>query len=408
MVINNTSALLQHEEKRALKIYLTSFYITLVLFDVVYFVIYKKLKVTPGFSNKLSLINYLFYFGLLILSFYLFKIGKQTLIKYIYVLTYFSLALIYDCIVFIDNPAKYASGNAAELILVLFSPLFINKRFFWVTSLAAILRYIIVGGVIHSSVVLIPISLVLVLSIVAYILLARFNSYTKALTETHEELRDKEKLAFVGQMATTIGHEIRNPLASLKGFTQLQREKHKEDDLQYSIMEQEIDRIDSILTDLLVIGKPRQINVAPCNLKEHLRYVISIIEQSEQGKNIEVTLKLDESFPLVECDEKQMKQVFLNLIKNGFESMPEGGALTIEGSQVDDNQVSIKICDDGCGIPRDVQEKLFQPFYTTKDYGTGLGLMVSKKIIEDHHGKIAIESKEGKGTKVEILLPITQ
>ncbi|MEH7383430.1 ATP-binding protein [Bacillus sp. JJ1533] len=408
MVINNTSALLQHEERRALKIYLTSFYITLVLFDVIFYIIYKNLKVTPGFSNKLSLINYLFYFGLLILSFYLIKRGKQTIIKYIYVMVYFSLALIYDCLVFVDNPTKYASGNAAELILVLFSPIFINNRFFWVTSIAALMRYVIVGSVIHSAIVMIPIVLVLVLSIVAYILLTRFNSYTKALTETHEELRNKEKLAFLGQMATTIGHEIRNPLASLKGFTQLQREKHKEDDLQYSIMEQEIDRIDSILTDLLVIGKPRQINVAHCNLQEHLGYVISIIEQSEQGKNIEVDLKMEPSFPLVECDEKQMKQVFLNLIKNGFESMPEGGTLTIEGSQIDDNKVSIRICDEGCGIPADVQEKLFQPFFTTKDYGTGLGLMVSRKIIEDHHGKIEMESEPGKGTKVEITLPITQ
>ncbi|MEH7384468.1 ATP-binding protein [Bacillus sp. JJ1521] len=400
--------MLLHEEKHALKIYLTSFYITLILFDVVYYFIYKSQEIAPGYSNKLGYLNYAFYFGLLVLSFYLFKRGKHTTIKYIYVITYFTLAIIYDYIVFYNNPTMYASGNAAEVILVLFSPLFINKRFFWVASIGAILRYIIVGILLHTSMVLLPIVLVLILSIIGYILLTRFNSYTKALTETHEELRNKEKLAFVGQMATTIGHEIRNPLASLKGFTQLQREKHKEDDLQYSIMEQEIDRINSILNDLLVIGKPRQINVEQCNLKELLEYVISIIEQSEQGKNVEVELRMEASFPQIECDEKQMKQVFLNLIKNGFESMPEGGKLSIEGSQTVDDKVSIRICDEGCGIPKDVQEKLFQPFFTTKDYGTGLGLMVSRKIVEDHHGKIAIESNEGNGTKVEIILPISQ
>ncbi|WP_010677821.1 ATP-binding protein [Bacillus timonensis] len=408
MGIKNTSALLQHEEKRALKIYLISFYITLVFFDLIFYFIYKRMKVTPGFSNQLGYVNYAFYIGLLILSFYLYKSGKQTLIKYIYVITYFSLAVIYDCLVFIDNPSIYASGNAAELILVLFSPLFINKRFFWIASLGSMLRYVIVGVVIHTTTVLIPIVLVLILSIVAYILLIRFSSFIEALTETHEELRQKEKLAFVGQMATTIGHEIRNPLASLKGFTQFQREKHREDDFQYSIMEQEIDRIDSILNDLLVIGKPRQIHVTKCNLKELIDYVVSITEQSEQGKNIEINLKIDKSFPLIECDEKQMKQVFLNLIKNGVESMTEGGRLTIEGNQGINDTVSIRIYDEGCGIPTDVKEKLFEPFFTTKDYGTGLGLMVSKKIIEDHHGKIDIDSKEGKGTKVEITLPITQ
>lgn len=408
MEINNTSALLQNEEKRALMIYLTAFYITLILFDVVYYFIYKSQEITPGYSDKLGYLNYVFYFGLLVFSFYLFKKGKHTTIKYIYVITYFTLAIIYDCIIFYNNPSMYASGNAAEVILVLFSTLFINKRFFWVASIGAFLRYIIVGILLHTSIVLIPILLVLIFSIIGYILLTRFYSYIKALTETHEELREKEKLAFVGQMATTIGHEIRNPLASLKGFTQLQREKHKEDEFQYSIMEQEIDRIDSILNDLLVIGKPKHINVAQCKLKELIEYIVSITEQSEQGKNIVIELKMDESFPLIECDEKQMKQVFLNLIKNGLESMPEGGKLSIEGSQVADDKVSIRICDEGCGIPADIKEKLFQPFFTTKDYGTGLGLMVSNKIIEDHHGRIEIESNERNGTKVEIILPIIQ
>lgn len=408
MGIKNTTALLQYEEKRALKIYLTSFYITLILFDVIYYFIYNNRGLSPVFNSKLGYFNYLFYFVLLIFSFYLYKRGKQTVIKYIYVITYFSIALILDCIIFIKDSSMYASGNAAEVILVLFSPVFINKRFFWIASIVALLRYAIAGILIHTSLVLIPIALVLIFSIIGYILLTRFYSYIEALTETHEELRNKEKLAFVGQMATTIGHEIRNPLASLKGFTQLQREKHQEDDLQYSIMEQEIDRIDSILNDLLVIGKPRQINVKQCNLKGLVDYVVSIIEQSEQGKSIEIDLKMDGAFPFIECDEKQMKQVFLNLIKNGFESMPEGGKLLIEGRKDTNDTVLIQICDEGCGIPTNVKEKLFEPFFTTKDYGTGLGLMVSKKIIEDHHGKIEIDSKEGKGTKVEISLPITQ
>lgn len=406
----NTYMLWLHEEKRALKIYLSSFYITLILFDLFYYFMFKRRieEVTPGFSNELGYINYFFYIVLLVLSAYLLNKGKQTLIKYIYVIVYFSLATVYDCLVFINNPTNYSSGNAAELVLVLFSPLFINKRFFWVASLGAFLRYFIVGLVIRSSLVLIPIVLVVILSIVAYILLTRFSSYIEALTDTHEELRHKEKLAFVGQMATTIGHEIRNPLASLKGFTQLQREKHKEDEAHYSIMEQEIDRIDSILNDVLVIGKPKSLHVSQCNLEELINYVISITEQSEQGKNCEIDVQIENSLPLIECDEKQMKQVFLNLIKNGVESVPDDGKLTIECRNESNNWVLIRICDKGCGIPKIVQEKLFEPFFTTKDYGTGLGLMVSKKIIEDHHGTIQIASEEGKGTEVTITLPITQ
>ncbi|MFS0820455.1 ATP-binding protein [Bacillus sp. 1P02SD] len=406
----NHSSLLLHEEKKALRLYLLLFYIVLFIYDFIYYYLYPiVINGKQGLPTVLGFWIYIIMIGLLPISYYLKKIYRLYSIKYIYVMTYYVITTFDDVLTFAGNAGEtYVSGNAAEIALLLFSPIFINKKFFLTVSIGIIVKYSLIGLLLGNGTVMAPIVLILMFALIAYILLTRFYSYIKALTETHEELRDKEKLAFVGQMATTIGHEIRNPLASLKGFTQLQREKHKEDDLQYSIMEQEIDRIDSILTDLLVIGKPRQINVAPCNLKEHLGYVISIIEQSEQGKNIEVDLKMDESFPLVECDEKQMKQVFLNLIKNGFESMPEGGKLSIIGSQIDENKVSIKICDDGCGIPRDILEKLFQPFFTTKDYGTGLGLMVSRKIIDEHQGKIDIESIEGNGTTVEIILPITQ
>ncbi|MCC3358448.1 ATP-binding protein [Bacillus sp. REN16] len=408
MTYQNHSSLLVHEEKKALRLYLLLFYSVLVMYDFVYYYLYPMvIHAKLGFPTVLVFWVYIFMIILLPTSYYLKKINKLFAIKYMYVLTYFVITTFDDVITFAERES-YISGNAAEVVLLLFSPIFINKRFFLTVSIGITMKYSLIGLLLGNGSVMAPMVLILLLALIAYILLNRFYSYIKALTETHEELRNKEKLAFVGQLATTIGHEIRNPLASLKGFTQLQREKHKEDDLQYSIMEQEIDRIDSILNDLLVIGKPRQIQVAHSNLKEFLEYVISIIEQSEQGKSIEVELKVDDSFPPVECDEKQMKQVFLNLIKNGFESMPEGGKLTIEGSRVADNQVSIRICDEGLGIPKDVQEKLFQPFFTTKDYGTGLGLMVSKKIIEEHHGKIEIESKEGKGTKVEILMPISQ
>ncbi|WP_453991660.1 ATP-binding protein [Bacillus nitroreducens] len=408
MQFNRKTIMLQHEEKRALTIYLIFFYITLILFDMVYYFLYKNSVVPTGYSNNLGYVNYIVYLGLLILAFYLLKKGKQTVIKYIYVISYFSLAIIYDCIVFIKEPSLYASGNAAEIVLVMFSPIFINKRFFWVASIGAFLRYIVVGIIIQTSLVIIPIVIIFVFSLIGYILLTRFYSYIEALTETHEKLRDKEKLAFVGQMATTIGHEIRNPLASLKGFTQLQREKHKEDEQHFSIMEQEIDRIDSILNDLLVIGKPRQLNVKQTNLIDLINYVISITNQSERGKHSVIDMNIDQSFPIIECDPKQMKQVFLNLVKNGLESMGSGGRLTINGSRTTNSTVSIRICDEGCGISEDAKKKLFEPFFTTKDYGTGLGLMVSRKIIEDHQGMICISSTEGKGTIVEITLPIFQ
>jgi len=403
------STLLLHEEKKALRLYLILFYSILVLYDFFYYFIYPLF-----FNEKIGLPTdfaygaYILIIVLIPVSFYLMKLGKLHLIKYYYVLAYLLVSGMDDVLTYWGSNEVFKSGNAAEIVFLLFSPIFINKRFFLTVSIAITMKYVLIGLLLGNGIVMAPILLIGMFALIAYILLTRFYSYIEALSVTHEELRNKEKLAFVGQMATTIGHEIRNPLASLKGFTQLQREKHKEDEAQYMIMEQEIDRIDSILNDLLVIGKPRQINVTKCNLKKLIEYVLSIFEQSENARNVVIDLKMDEAVLDIDCDEKQMKQVFLNLIKNGFESMSEGGKLTINGSQTANNMLSIIILDEGSGIPEDVQEKLFQPFFTTKDYGTGLGLMVSKKIIEDHNGQISINSNLGNGTKVEIILPITQ
>ncbi|WP_449538836.1 ATP-binding protein [Ferdinandcohnia sp. Marseille-Q9671] len=406
----NPNSQLIHEEKKALRIYILLFYSVLMLYDVFYYFLYPLFitQTEVGLPTVAGYWVYLILFSLIPISFYLFKMNKLHAIKYMYVIVYLSVTALDDIISFLGRDIIYQNGNAAEIVFLLFSPIFINKKFFWTIFFSLIFKYGLIGIVLNTVNTMLPILLVVIFSIVAYILLTRFSSYIEALTDTHEELRHKEKLAFVGQMATTIGHEIRNPLASLKGFTQLQREKHKEDEAHYSIMEQEIDRIDSILNDVLVIGKPKSLHVSQCNLEELINYVISITEQSEQGKNCEIDVQIENSLPLIECDEKQMKQVFLNLIKNGVESVPDDGKLTIECRNESNNWVLIRICDKGCGIPKIVQEKLFEPFFTTKDYGTGLGLMVSKKIIEDHHGTIQIASEEGKGTEVTITLPITQ
>ncbi|MFS0862535.1 ATP-binding protein [Fredinandcohnia sp. 179-A 10B2 NHS] len=406
----NVHPLLLHEEKRAIKTYLFAFYVTLVLFDLFYYFFFKKYvaKVTPGFGNYLGYANYFFLLCLLVFSYFLFKKGNQHVIKYLHVAIYFSLAIIYDCTVFMEKPLEYASGNIAELILVLFSPIFINKRFFWFVSIGAISRYLIVGIVIHSKVVAIPTVLITVLAIIAYILLIRFSAYVNSLTKMHEELRHKEKLAFVGQMATTVGHEIKNPLSSLKGFTQLQREKYPEDQYYFSIMDQEIDRINAIVNDLLLLGKPKSSHFQQHQIRHIIDYVVSITEQQANKQNQKIVVEIDDGIPAIKIDDNQIKQVFINLIKNGLESMPKGGQLQIKVACKQGNWISICVIDQGSGISKEDMEHLFEPFFTTKNDGTGLGLMVSQKIIEDHNGKININSEVNKGTVMEVLLPITK
>ena len=406
----NMNTWLHHEEKRALKVYLLTFYITLVLYDLFYYYLYPKfiLHTDSGLESPFGYWNYVIIFGLLPVAYYLVKVEKQQVIKYIYISVYMTLTALSDIILFSTEHGEYRSGNVAELILILFSPIFINKSFYWIVTIVSILRYIIVGMMINSLVVVFPVALIITFSVIAYILLNRFLSYIQALTSAHEELRHREKLAFVGQMATSIGHEIRNPLASLKGFTQLQKEKYLQDQKYFSIMEQEIERIDLIVNDLLLLGKPRSTQFQKSCVKEIISYVMSITKQLAAQKEISLSVEMDDSIPEIECVENQIKQVFINLIKNGLDSMNNGGMFTIQLKQVSRNEISISFIDEGCGINKEDMDKLFTPFYTTKEDGTGLGLIVTKKIIEDHQGKIRVESELNKGTKVELILPIVQ
>ncbi|MBY0121831.1 ATP-binding protein [Bacillus sp. S/N-304-OC-R1] len=406
------TTLLLHEEKRALKSYLLLFYITLFLYDFFYYYLYPKfiIKTEPGFGSSLSYWNYILFLLLIPVSYLLIKKNKLHTIKYLYLVVYMTCVAITDIILFTGETVEYRSGNAAELILILFSPIFISKGFYWTATITSILRYLIVGIFIQSATVVTPIAIICILSIIAYIFLKRSTSYIDALTSMYEELRNKEKLAFIGQIAASIGHEIKNPLASLKGFTQLQKEKDLEEEQQYYlIMEQEIDRINSIVNDLLLLGKPRSAKqFRKNNINEIIAYVISITQQLASQKEIELLFHVDDNMPTVLCDENQLKQVFINLIKNGIDAMNDGGVIRISSKMDEINTLSISIIDQGCGIRPSEMERLFDPFYTTKVDGTGLGLLVSKKIVEDHKGQIQVESEVNNGTMVEVILPIVQ
>ncbi|MEH7523720.1 ATP-binding protein [Bacillus sp. JJ1503] len=402
--------LLQNEEKRALSAYLLSFYITLALYDIFYYYLYPKFisNTEPGLIGPLSYWNYVIFISLIPVSYLLMKRNRLHIIKYLYILVYLGITALSDIIMFLGETGEYRSGNAAELILLLFSPIFINQRFYWTVVGVSLCRYLIVGIYIKSAAVVIPMAIISILSVIAYIFMRRFSSYIFALTSIHEEMRHKEKLAFIGQMAASIGHEIKNPLASLKGFTQLQKEKYEDDQQYFSIMDQEIDRINSIVNDLLVLGKPRSPHFQLKNINETLSYVISINQQLARQKGIALTLEFDENIPLVVCDENQLKQAFINLIKNGIDSMHNGGQLKVISSFQASKTLSICFIDQGCGINQSDMENLFAPFYTTKIDGTGLGLIVTKKIVEDHQGQLKIESEMNNGTKVEVILPIEQ
>jgi len=223
--------------------------------------------------------------------------------------------------------------------------------------------------------------------------------------KTEELLRHSDKLSVLGELAAGIAHEIRNPLTALRGFIQLLQTENFENKRYLDVMMAEIDRINFIASELLLLAKPQAHHFKRHDLYFLLHSVIKLLEPQTNMDNIRICLTLNAPIPFIYCEEKQMKQVFINLIKNGIEAMPEGGDLFISISLPNSDHVRIQFIDQGCGIPEELIPRLGEPFYSTKEKGTGLGLMVSQKIIKEHHGQLTIESEVGKGTVVSIVLP---
>jgi PAS domain S-box-containing protein len=224
------------------------------------------------------------------------------------------------------------------------------------------------------------------------------------LKEKEELLKKSDKLTVVGELAAGIAHEIRNPLTSIKGFVQLM--KQDLDDLHSGIILSEMDRIESIITEFLVLAKPHQDTVfQQRNVNDFIKQTITLLDSEANLNNVQFETKLRD-VPQILCEGNQIKQVIINVIKNAIESMHSGGTITVETGNFEDSYVFIKVTDQGTGISEDRLARLGEPFYSNKEKGIGLGLMVSLKIIENHHGNITFESVLDLGTTVTVLLPI--
>jgi two-component system sporulation sensor kinase A len=223
--------------------------------------------------------------------------------------------------------------------------------------------------------------------------------------KTEEYIRKSEKLSVVGELAAGVAHEIRNPLTSIKGFIQLLESMDAKGKFYYEVMLSEIERINFIVNEFMVLAKPQVVRFELKDLNLMLQGVITLLRTQAIMQDVQIIDEFDQDIPPIYCDENQLKQVFINVIKNSIESMPTGGKLYIQSKMHNERHVMIRFVDQGCGIPRERIPKLGEPFYTTKEKGTGLGLMVSHKIIEAHKGTIHFESELEEGTTVDIILP---
>ncbi|WP_163150115.1 ATP-binding protein [Anoxybacillus sp. MB8] len=216
-------------------------------------------------------------------------------------------------------------------------------------------------------------------------------------------LLKKEKLSVIGELAAGIAHEIRNPLTSIKGFLQMMKETKEVDERFVQIMLDEIERVNQIVSQLLVLAKPQMKSYKPLALHDVVDYVVGLFTYEAILQNVQMKYEPHTS-ATVHGDKNELIQVFVNVVKNALEAMPKGGTLTISTKEEDD-RVHIIIEDTGKGIEQEHLKRIGEPFYTLKEKGMGLGLTTSMKMIHEHKGTMQIESKVGKGTRVHIILP---
>ncbi|MBN1842639.1 MAG: PAS domain-containing protein [Deltaproteobacteria bacterium] len=242
---------------------------------------------------------------------------------------------------------------------------------------------------------------------VAIVAVLRKKRAEDALREAQDELIRKEKLAILGQLAGGVGHELRNPLTALKNAAYFLNMTLKEPEPKVKatleILNKEVGTSEKIISSLLDFTRPKAPTIQKVDINEIVEEALS---RNTVPKNIEVVRELDDGLPAIPGDPDQLSQVFGNLILNAAQAMPEGGRLTVKSQVESPEQVAIRVEDTGAGIPEENLAKVFEPLFTTKARGIGLGLALTKILVERNGGTIEVESEAGEGTTFTVGLPL--
>ncbi len=253
--------------------------------------------------------------------------------------------------------------------------------------------------------------------IIGVVIVFRDLSRLKAL---EARLRKGERLASLGVLAAGMAHEIKNPLGGIRGASQLLREEFSPDNPSRELTDiiiREVDRLNQIVQGLLDFSRPHEPRLAPVNIHEILTRVLALIEMETPPQALRIERSFDPSLPNISGDADQLVQVFLNILQNGMDAMDGAGTLTLttrvlpgfqirKGTQEKVRMICVDVEDSGCGIAPEEIGSIFDPFYTRKPRGVGLGLALCYRIVEEHGGKIDVESRAGVGTRFSVSLPM--
>jgi signal transduction histidine kinase len=242
--------------------------------------------------------------------------------------------------------------------------------------------------------------------------LSRLAQSHKELGETQQQLIQSEKMASVGQLAAGVAHEINNPLGTILLYSHMILEKLEGKDTRKEELEtiaKEATRCRDIVRGLLDFARQRKLQVENVDVNRILEEVLSLVPAQPSFRRVEIVKNLDPSLPATGGDPVQLKEVFLNILSNAGEAMPEGGRIAVSSRFLEGagNQIEVMIRDSGQGIPQENLDKIFMPFFTTKKIGqgTGLGLAIAYGIVKMHRGAIEVKSKVGEGTTFWVKLP---
>jgi signal transduction histidine kinase len=231
------------------------------------------------------------------------------------------------------------------------------------------------------------------------------------LEKSREHLLQTEKMVMVGKLAAGMAHSIRNPLTSVKmrlfsldrtlALSDTQRDDFK-------VISEEIDQIDTIVQNFLEFSRPPKLKMQQVSPSEVVDLVVQLLRHRLASNDVTISVERLRPLPEIQADPEQLKEVLVNLVVNACEAMSAGGAIRIteELQHIDVRQQAvIRVQDQGPGVPETLKERIFQPFFTTKEEGTGLGLSIAARIIAEHGGWLSLDSREGRGTTFTISLP---
>jgi len=248
---------------------------------------------------------------------------------------------------------------------------------------------------------------------------ARVEDKTRELKHAHQAVMQSEKMASIGKLAATVAHEINNPLAGILTYAKLLRKwldrdgwsAERRDEVRGSLelIECESRRCGEIVRNLLTFSRSSPMNLQWVDLNQVIDRCVRLVQHQTELSNVQLQPQMAEELPQAQCDAAQIEQLLLALIMNAVDALPHGGNLWVRSRMVPEiGAVQLEVQDDGVGIPESILPNLFEPFFTTKEkgHGVGLGLAISKGIVERHRGRIDVDSKPGQGTRFTITLPV--